>query len=112
MNINLKATNLELTPAIRAYVEKKLEAAEKYLGQQKVVNCDVEVELITHHHHKGEIFRAEINLQLPHDLLRVERTADDLYKAVDELKDHLAELIKRHKEKRLAKRRNTQQTDS
>lgn len=112
MKLTIKATNLEITPAIRAYIEKKLAAVEKYLGRQEVVNCDVEVELVTHHHHKGEIFRAEVNLQLPHDLLRVERTADDLYKALDELKDHLAELIKRHKEKRLAKRRSNQQTDS
>lgn len=104
----LKATNLELTPAIKAYIEKKLEMVDKYLGKQDVISCHFEVELVTRHHQKGEIFRAEINLTLPHSLLRVERTAEDLYKAIDKTKDHLVELIKRSKEKRLAKRRQTE----
>ncbi len=105
MNFSLKATNLELTAAIRAYVEKKITMIEKYLGGREVINCEVEVELMTRHHHKGEIFRAEVNLHLPGDTLRVERTAADLYKAIDSMKDHLSELITRSKEKRLAKRR-------
>ncbi len=105
MNFSLKATNLELTTAIKAYVEKKMMMIEKYLGSKGVISCEVEVELMTRHHHKGDIFRAEVNLRLPHDSLRVERTEADLYKAIDKMKDHLADLITRSKEKRLAKRR-------
>lgn len=107
MKAALKATNLTLTPAIREYMEKKLKMIEKYLGKEAVINCQFEVELITKHHNKGEIFRAEINLSLANTLLRVERTAEDLYKAIDKTKDHLVELIKRSKDKRLTKRRQT-----
>lgn len=108
MKSTLKATNLELTPAIKAYTEKKLDMVEKYLGKQDVISCHCELELVTRHHQKGDIFRTEINLTLPHSLLRVERTAEDLYKAIDNAKEHLVELIKRTKEKRLAKRRQTE----
>jgi putative sigma-54 modulation protein len=105
MELNIKSTNLELTPAIRAYVEEKILSAEKYMNHMPVTNCDVEVELTTNHHHKGDIFRAEVNLSVGKDLLRVEKTESDLYKAIDKVKDHLIDLVKKHKEKRLAKDR-------
>lgn len=105
MKAALKATNLELTPALRTYIEKKLAMMEKYLGKETVIMCQFEVELSTKHHQKGEIYRAEINLELPGNLLRVEKSAEDVKKAVDKVKDHVVELIKRTKEKRIAKRR-------
>jgi len=40
MKINLKATKLEMTPAIRAYFQEKIDMVEKYLGDIKVINCD------------------------------------------------------------------------
>ncbi len=105
MKLNIKATNLELTPAIREYIDTKMEAVTRFLGNLDIINFDFEVELTTKHHNKGEIFRAEANLEIAKDLLRVEKTEADLYKAIDKVKDHLVELIKKHKEKRIAKRR-------
>jgi len=105
MKINIKATNLSLTPAIRSYIEEKMAAVEKFLGSVEIINFDFEVELTTKHHHKGEIFRAEANLEIAKDLLRTEKLESDLYKAVDKVKDHLIDLIKKTKEKRIAKRR-------
>ncbi len=105
MKLNIKATNLELTPAIQEYIETKMEAVTRFLGNLDIVNFDFEVELTTKHHNKGEIFRAEANLAVAKDLLRVEKTEADLYKAIDKVKDHLVELIKKHKDKRIAKRR-------
>lgn len=107
MKLNIKATNLALTPAIRLYIEEKIAVVEKYTQNLPVINCDVEVELTTKHHHKGDIFRAEANLVIGKDLLRVEKIEADLYKAIDKVKDHLIDVIKKHKEKRLAKRRQT-----
>jgi len=100
MKINLKATNLELTPAIRSYVEEKINKLTKYLGEVRAVSCDVEVGLTGHHHLKGEIFRAEVNLELPKEMLRVVKTEKDLYKAIDKVKDHLAPMIVKYKEKK------------
>ena len=103
MQINLKANNLEITPAIRDYVQEKMAMVEKFLGNIQVLNCDFEVDLATHHHNKGKIFRAEVNLAVPGDLLRVEKTEKNLYKAIDKVKDHLARVVKKYKDKKWGK---------
>lgn len=105
MRINIKATNIGLTPRIKDYVQEKMDMLEKYLGDIKVIQADFEVALTTHHHVKGEIYRAEANIELPHELLRVEKTEKDLFKAIDKVKDHLKISIKKYKEKRIDKRK-------
>ena len=105
MQINIKATKIKLTPEIKDYVQKKMDMLEKYLGGIQVINADFEVEQITKHHQKGEIFRAEANLEIPGKLLRVEKTENELFKAIDKVKDHLAEMIKEKKERMIDKRR-------
>jgi putative sigma-54 modulation protein len=104
MNIKIKSTRLELTDAIRNYFQTKMDMVEKYLGDIKVINCDVEIEKAVGGQHKGEIFRAEVNLEVPQKLLRVEKTEKDLYKAIDKVKDHLEVVIKKYKEKLTSKR--------
>ena len=105
MKINIRANNLKITPAIKNYIEDKMSMVEKFLGKVEVINCDFEVELTTKHHHKGDIFRAEVNLEIAKDLLRVEKLEADLYKAIDKVKDHLIDVIKKYKEKKVAKKR-------
>ena len=105
MKITIKSTKLELTDAIRNYFQEKMDMVEKYLGDIEVINCDVEIEKSVGGQHKGEIFRAEVNLQVPHKLLRVEKTEQDLYKAIDKVKDHLDLIIKKYKEKKIDKKR-------
>lgn len=99
MNIQVKATKIDLTPEIKEYIQKKIDMLEKYLGDLKVFNCDFEVEMTTNHNVKGKIYRAECNLNLGGRLLRVEKTEEELYKAIDKVKDHLAEGIKKYKGK-------------
>mgnify|MGYP001070256468 CR=1 FL=1 len=105
MTINLRATNLELTAAITEYVQTKVDMLEKYLGDIQVINCDFEVEKAVGGQNKGEIFRAEINLQIPRELLRVEKTESDLHKAIDKVKDHVEAMIISYKEKLRDKKR-------
>lgn len=104
MNIKIKATRLELTDAIREYCQTKMDMLEKYLGEIQVLNCDVEVERTLGDQHKGDIFRAEVNLEVPKEILRIEKSEKDLYKAIDKVKDHLAEMIKKYKEKLMEKK--------
>ena len=78
---------------------------EKYLGDVQVLNCEVEIEKAVGGQNKGEIYRAEVNLEVPHQLLRVEKTEKDLYKAIDKVKDHLELVIKKYKEKLADKRK-------
>jgi len=105
MQIKIKATKLELTEAIAAYCQKKMDMVEKYLGNIEVLNCDVEISKVVGGQHKGEIFRAEVNLEVPRQILRVEKTEKDLYKAIDKVKDHLELVIKKYKEKARDKKR-------
>jgi putative sigma-54 modulation protein len=105
MKMNLKATKLEMTDAIAAYAQEKIDMLDKFLGDIQVLNLDLELEKSVGSQNKGEIFRAEINLEIPGELLRVEKTEDDLYKAIDKVKDHMEEVIISYKEKLRDKRR-------
>lgn len=98
MKIQTKASRMELTPAIREYVENKMNMLDKYLGNLEVMNCDVEVSL-EGKQHSGDIFKCSINLQVPGDVLRIEKTESDLYKAIDKAKDHMEQIIIKYKEK-------------
>jgi len=108
MRLNIKATNLELTPNLRDYVQKKMDALEKYLGKFKVVSAHFEVSRTTKHHLKGEIYCAEANISLGSDLLRVEKTEKDVYKAVDKVRDHLEQVIKKYKDKKIDRKKKKQ----
>ena len=105
MQINIKGTKLDLTEAIKEYIQKKMDRLDKYLGDTPVIGASFEVEKTTRHHIKGDIYRAEAGLIVPGALLRVEKTEQDLYKAIDKVKDHLRQSIRRYKEKKIEKKR-------
>lgn len=105
MKTIIKSTKLEVTAAIKKYIENKMDMVEKYLGDIKAINCDFEVEKSVGGQHKGEIFRAEVTLQVPRQVLRIEKTEKDLYKAIDKVKDHLELVIKKYKEKLIDNKR-------
>lgn len=105
MQLNIKATNIELTDEVKNYVQKKVDMLDKFLEKIQPISADFEVELTTKHHLKGEIYRAEMNLEIFDKLLRVEKIEKDLFKAIDKVKDHMAEAIKKYKEKKIDKKR-------
>lgn len=105
MKIHIKTTRLELSPAIEEYAIKKLKSLTKYLGGVPVINCDLELELSVGGQNKGNIFRVEINLQIPKKLLRVEKTSANLYKSIDKAKEHLERMIVAYREKERDKER-------
>lgn len=102
MTINIRATGMELTPAIRQYVEDKMNSLEKYAHD--IMQMDVTVGMDTNHHNKGEIYSCASNVEVKGDMLRVERNAEDLYKAIDKVRDHLRELLAQRKEKMVDER--------
>lgn len=96
MTINIKATKMELTPAIESYVREKVSGLEKYFDN--IIGVEVEVGLTSGHHNKGEIFRAEINLEVPKKVLRAEVETDDLYKSIAAVKDVMKNEMIKYKE--------------
>ncbi|PLX27437.1 ribosomal subunit interface protein [Candidatus Parcubacteria bacterium] len=105
MQVKIKATKIELNDKIKDYVQEKMDMLEKYLGSVTATNCDFEVAQELGGQNKGKIYRAELNLSVPGELLRVEKQEADLFKAIDKVKDHMARSIKRYKEKRMDKKR-------
>ncbi|MCX6745911.1 MAG: ribosome-associated translation inhibitor RaiA [Candidatus Parcubacteria bacterium] len=98
MQIDIKGTNLELTEAIKDYVNEKIGGLEKFFDQ--ILVARVEVGLTTKHHQKGNIFRAEVNLEVPQKyIIRAEAEREDLYMAINQVKDELQRQIKKYKEK-------------
>jgi ribosomal subunit interface protein len=103
MKVDIKATKIDLTPEIKDYVQEKMDMLEKFLGSVKPISCHVEVGLTVGGQQSGEIYRAEINMKLPLDFLRIEKTEKELYKAIDKAKDHMARSIVKYKETKLGK---------
>ncbi len=97
MTINIVHRGVELTEAIKQYVEEKIQSLEKYAGDLQ--HADVEVGMTNHHHQKGKIFLCKVVLQVPGQVIRIEREAEDLYKAIDKVRDHVREELSHRKER-------------
>jgi len=114
MNIIIKTKNFELTPAIREFTEKKIGSLEKYFNLlQQDDNPElapkteviIEVGKTTMHHRKGEIFRAEVLITFYDKKIRAAKSADDLQKAIVEVRDDLQRQITDIKEKMIDQKR-------
>lgn len=113
MQIEIKCTGIELTEALRAYVEEKLGRLGKFVNGKDAFLVTVELGKTTAHHHKGEVFRAEANMKLEGTLLRAEATASDLYAAIDLLKEEAnRELVNRKTKRESLARRSARKLKS
>lgn len=98
MKINTKATNISFTPSISEYIEKKMGMLEKFFKSGEDVLVNVEVGKSTMHHKSGDIFRAEVHVTTDGQEYYVVSEKDDLYAAIDEVKDQaVRELTSRRK---------------
>ncbi|TAL49110.1 ribosome-associated translation inhibitor RaiA [Patescibacteria group bacterium] len=100
MQKNIKATNIELTAAISDYIEKRFSAFDKFVGKnQAAASYAAEVGKTTKHHRSGHVFRAEVSLRLPGESFYAFAERDDLYAAIDEVRDEILRQLKSHKDK-------------
>lgn len=102
MKIILKGKDFEITSSVEDYLQKKLETLKKFLKNfnSELIKAEVELGKTTRHHQTGDIFRAEINLSVGGKLFRAESEKDDLFAAIDEVRDDLAGEIKKFKTKK------------
>ena len=96
----IKTTNMELTDAISAYVHKKVDALYKFVAPDEEALAEIEIGRTTNHHHKGEVYKAEINLIYGKDNFRTVIINDDLYAAIDKMKEGILNEVRRSKRKR------------
>jgi len=97
---NIKATNMDLTPAIREYVEKKIADIDRLIpDSDESAHATVEVGKTTMHHQQGDVFRAEVNLHIAGADFYAEHTDGNLYAAIDMVKDKAMREVRRHRNK-------------
>ena len=102
MNINIKATAFTLTPAISDYTNKRIVKIEKLLEHDPSVQCDIELGKISAHHNKGEIFKAEIHIVGAGKNLYATAEKEDLYSAIDAVRDEILHELRSSKGKRIS----------
>jgi putative sigma-54 modulation protein len=105
MNIIIKGTNLELHNDLKDYAEEKIGGLKKFLedidlGGNRVI-ARIELAKTTQHHQQGDIYKAEVNLQLPKKMFRSVVESDDIYKAIDDVKDELKIMINEYKTEKI-----------
>ena len=125
MKIVIKTKNLKLTPAIRNFIEEKINSLEKFSffgspaqilknktweGKGKPrAEAWLEIERTALRHRTGKIFRAECQLHLPKQSIRAETQSEDLKIAINELKDKLQRELKEYKNKLIATRKKEEE---
>jgi len=132
MKIGIKSTNLKLTPALRNFIEEKINPLEKFakilynkkhynhlpkrsvglrrtnvlrpFGKGKpMVEAQIEIGKETLHHKKGPFFYAECQMKFPKKSIRLVAKRGNLKLAINEVKDELQRELKEYKEKIIAK---------
>ncbi|MBI5126740.1 MAG: ribosome-associated translation inhibitor RaiA [Candidatus Taylorbacteria bacterium] len=103
MNINVKGSNIELTPAISDYISKKLEGVSKFIDRHSPDTvCHVEVGKTSSHHKHGDIFRAEVRVHLKGQEIYVAKETTDLYSAIDMVRDEVMSKLTGLKDKKVS----------
>jgi len=94
MNYNIRGENIEVTPAIREYVEKKVSKLERYFNEVPDTNVHVNLKV-----YQGKSSKVEVTIPLPQLVLRAEEVNEDMYAAIDLITDKLERQIRKHKTK-------------
>lgn len=91
MQISVTGHHIELTPALREYMESKVAKLERHFDSVTDIQCVMTVEKLVH--------KAEANVQLSGGTIHAENTSDDMYAAIDGLIDKLDRQVRKFKEK-------------
>ncbi|WP_163183102.1 ribosome hibernation-promoting factor, HPF/YfiA family [Neobacillus sedimentimangrovi] len=94
MNYHVRGENIEVTPAIREYVEKKISKLERYFNEAPDAKVNVNLRF-----NPDKSSKVEVTIPLPHLVLRAEETNSDMYAAIDLITDKLERQIRKHKTK-------------
>jgi putative sigma-54 modulation protein len=100
MHIIITGVHIEITDAIRSYILDKVSSLEKLVPKDDTsAKLTIELSKISNHHTHGEHYQAEALLHIRGKESTLKTTQEDLYKAVDVLKDMLSRDMSTHKDK-------------
>ena len=91
MQLSVTGHQLEITGALRTYVEKKMERVVRHFDNVIDVHCILTVEKLQH--------KAEATLHVRGETIHVESVDTNMYAALDALADKLDGRVRKYKEK-------------
>jgi len=91
MQLSVTGHHVEVTAALKGYVEKKLDRIVRHSDHVLDVHCILTVEKLRH--------KAEATVNLSGGKVYADAVHDDMYAAIDALTDKLDRGVKKHKEK-------------
>ncbi len=91
MQINLTGHHVDITPAIRLFVEEKFEKLQRHFDHINNIHVVLTVE--------KERQKAEANIHVNKGNIFAEAQSEDMYAAIDMLIDKLDRQVIKHKEK-------------
>lgn len=94
LQYNIKADNVEVTPAVREYIEKKVDKIERYFPEGTNATAMINLKALNHSQTK-----VEITIPMKNLVLRAEERHDELYAAVDLIIGKLERQIRKYKTK-------------
>jgi putative sigma-54 modulation protein len=92
MRIETYGQQVEVTPALREYVETKLQRLQRHFDQHCEVRTQLALKKPDHH--------VVATVNLPGRTLHADASAPTMYAAIDLLADKLDRLVLKHKEKK------------
>ena len=91
MQLSVTGHHVEITAAMRSYVEKKLDRIVRHFDHVIDMHCVLTVEKLLH--------KAEATLRVRGETIHALATEGDMYAAIDALADKLERRVRKHKEK-------------
>ena len=92
MQLYVTGHHVEVTPALRSYLEKKLDRIIRHFDNVIDVHCTLTVEKL--------VQKAEATVHVRGSTLHADASEADMYAAIDCLADKLDRCLKKYKEKR------------
>ena len=91
MQLNVSGHHIEVTDALRDYVESKIDKIARHFDLVSDVNCVLTVEKLRH--------KAEAKVNVNGGTIYADNTEEDMYAAIDGLVDKLERRVRKYKEK-------------
>lgn len=101
LDYNVRGENIEVTDAIRDYVEKRLTKLNRYIEESAKANVNLRT------YRSDNSGKVEVTIVLPYVVLRAEDTNADMYAAVDNVSEKIERQIRKYKTKINRKSRET-----
>ena len=101
MRVNIRQKNIEVTPALREYIEEKIiRGVEKFLqdkAQSDLPLLDILVERTSAHHRKGAVYRVEAKFSTGNRVFYAEARGAEVRSVCDQLEEELRHEMYAHK---------------